>query len=82
MGVTRDPSLGSWTVFEGNLHVTDLQEALPFRGDVNRPVDWPVVLRVHRIVDGIGEHVDVEVREDLTVEVVTERVNLRTGDEV
>jgi len=69
MGETRHPALGSWSVFEGDVFKTGKEEALPWGGDVNEPIEWPVTLRVFYIRDGVMSSRDIVVDEHLMVEV-------------
>lgn len=69
MGETRDPAAGMWSVFEGDAPKTDKLAALPWGGDVNEPIEWPVTLRVFYIRDGVMSSRDVVVDEELEVTV-------------
>lgn len=84
MGETRNPALGSWTLFEGDSTVAqtpraalDLFAAAGARRVISEPLTWPITLRVSWIRDGVIEGVDVEVADDLSVAVTQERVPMR-----
>lgn len=77
MAETRDPARGSWTVFEGDTVKTHKEAALPWGGDVNEAIEWPITLRVLRIRDGVAESVDVEIDEAFAVTFEHESVRIR-----
>lgn len=70
MGETRDPALGTWTVYEGDVAVAHgpprygLGETLLRAGRaVDDPLEFPITFRVHRIRDGHFESLQFEVHE-------------------
>lgn len=78
MSETRDPSKGSWTVFEGDRPKTQRENSIAWgAGNINSDIEWPIVLRVHRIRGGVMESVDVEVGEDFSTKVERESLVLR-----
>lgn len=79
MGETRDPSLGGWAIFEGDEPITQADAQYP--RPINRTLEWPLTLRVWRIVDRVWTMVDVTVDEDFTVRHVGGTVNLDDPDD-
>lgn len=71
MSELRDPAHGSWTVFEGERPRAHLGEVGIFlREDVNRPIEWPITLKVLRINENRHmQSISVEVDEKFNVTV-------------
>jgi hypothetical protein len=78
MSETRDPALGSWSIFEGNNSPRSVLEWSRRPGEsMQRPVEWPVTLRVHFIREGVAHSLDVSVFEDLHFEYTRDSHNMR-----
>lgn len=61
-----------WVVFEGDKPITDLTQVLPWGGDINRDIAFPITLRVFRLTgepgtDSYFTGVDIEVDENFVV---------------